>query len=1212
MVRCADLLLCNDLCVLAIKRLEDILKCGLVAPSTAFMTIPPLVPPAALDATTATTTTKATTTSTTTNTTTSATTTFSTPPSAAISSGSSTRLQTKGSPPVSFLVHSNEQTMKQRAISSSSSMHIFTPTPSSSSSLVSSISSSSSSSFSSISSLYPALFGAWIDIRHWALRKLLYCAKRCHTIQHYRMIAFNILIPIPHHSGINNNSSTSINSIHQFQPSTILTDLQRDVIFLSTCQRKINHSDDDNNNDTGNMIDGGDKGDINENTRGISGSSIDIVDIQASSSSSSSLLLAPLCSTILRLPLQYYFSFLIKTLFRSSIIGRMASDVDMDAVGGSDYSVGDGYCIGDGSGSSSSSQVQQTHDKENHHDNHDNDHDNDLNESISNEKLIQLKGYQILHDEWYPSSIYQCLAAIEATTYQLHITLDSRLPDRLQVDRLVVVYKLITSTTFMRSTSKATSTSSPLVPQVSTSSSSSSSSSPSTSSSFDDSLLISPDEIACEAVPSSSFSPSSSSSSSSQVFIYPGRHSYILSFIPKVIGDFCIDRLVIAIGTIRFELYTIPTINYRSHHSHHHSNSHTPPQSHPQSHPHSHHQIIIDDTYDNKDHYIGSDTTSTVYSKMLKSYFQTYPIIRVIPPPSNNIFIVDTYSTPLIYTDMIDDLYWSINLSDPSDILYNIKISINPTINESNYLIPTTTIETNNIDIGFIRIDSPLVHSRRKNKVISQSEKNDEDNAMLHAAAALVSLLQLNDDDDDDVVVGDVYSSKKSSSPTTKTTTTTTTTNNNSTTATVSSARKTTTTTTGSSGNSSKLRNGDNSVSSKNKNINDSSNNENINNHNNLHHHHHHHTTTTTTTSSSSSHQYNIEIFPSIDWEIYIDNTAYDISQLKSHQNTSAEFNPFAKGCNRIDIRVPLIIHTLLPSTISTNKTSTTTTTVATVTTTTTTTATNTNVNTSATASKSGSNNNNNNNRIKSNTSTDNYYYNKVNESTSSSSSTVHTRSSENTSSVTIHITGYIKRRDCIIPVKYSKDVNIHVGRAVDFHVDVSPVDDIDDDIHCDNRMFILQTMFRNISVIPLKIIGHCMSLHHHHHDDDDNYNVDTDGSSSSSSSSSSGSSSSSSSSSSSDEMIAVIEGPDEVPYLSSNDLLSIWGSKEQLIHDEDDNDHFEMIPGEEFGAGMKLHLQKMDLTWAGEKLSTMMVVVMMYLMMSTMMMMMMMMMCTC
>jgi hypothetical protein len=46
---------------------------------------------------------------------------------------------------------------------------------------------------------------------------------------------------------------------------------------------------------------------------------------------------------------------------------------------------------------------------------------------------------------------------------------------------------------------------------------------------------------------------------------------------------------------------------------------------------------------------------------------------------------------------------------------------------------------------------------------------------------------------------------------------------------------------------------------------------------------------------------------------------------------------------------------------------------------------------------------------------------------------------------------------------------------------------------------------------------------------------------------------------------------------------VSIWGNKEQLIHDDNDNDHFEMIPGEEFGAGMKIHLQMMDLTWTGE-----------------------------
>jgi len=152
--------------------------------------------------------------------------------------------------------------------------------------------------------------------------------------------------------------------------------------------------------------------------------------------------------------------------------------------------------------------------------------------------------------------------------------------------------------------------------------------------------------------------------------------------------------------------------------------------------------------------------------------------------------------------------------------------------------------------------------------------------------------------------------------------------------------------------------------------------------------------------------------------------------------------------------------------------------------------------------------------------------------------------------------------------VNYSKDVNIHVGRAADFYVDVFPVDDIDDDIQCDNRMFMLQTIFRNISTIPLKIIGYCVSLQHHR---DDTYNDDS-------------SNTSNSNCICSDEMIALIEGPDEVPYLSNDDLVSIWGNKEQLIHDDDDNGHFEMTPGEEFGAGMKIHLQMMDLTWTGEK----------------------------
>jgi hypothetical protein len=297
-------------------------------------------------------------------------------------------------------------------------------------------------------------------------------------------------------------------------------------------------------------------------------------------------------------------------------------------------------------------------------------------------KLV--KGYEVVREEWLPVTSMQCEGGREGG-YCLSVVLVSHLPGPVPVDALCVVYKRFSAETIVAQMIQDRDHARDLQGN--------SINGPGTTDSV---LVVAEDEFVCQPVVLA-LPDCTTDTRGAKLILEPGAHPLCMAFAPPSLGDYRLDRIVLVVGTAVFESHMLPELpamgtsdGGRGLHSYHGAQF-------PQQSVHGDAQLtsamlrddilgspglaglaLLDDL-DPVAPLLREDSGGRVFSagesaalSVLKTYFQRHRIIQVLPP--EDLLHLRGEVAPSVPVMQTDDAYFTAQ-TRPGDEVTDLRIT---------------------------------------------------------------------------------------------------------------------------------------------------------------------------------------------------------------------------------------------------------------------------------------------------------------------------------------------------------------------------------------------------------------------------------------------------------------------------------------------------------------------------------------------------------
>jgi hypothetical protein len=492
------------------------------------------------------------------------------------------------------------------------------------------------------------LHGAYAQLWHWTLRKLLYCLQRAGDWERYRVVLANLLIP---------TSPDGVTRI-PLEPTSLLTDILKEFVALSTlpaattatttaddCSASLPPSQSLDEVISEPIVDSGpippppplEKESVADETVTVELSlpasdnpssvpSLSDAALEARSvvpEKSAAVAVPSLTLPALRLPLGCYFDVQL-----GMVRPRMP-----DAAGWEP-------------------------------------------------KLV--KGYEVVREEWLPVTSMQCEGGREGG-YCLSVVLVSHLPGPVPVDALCVVYKRFSAETIVAQMIQDRDHGRDLPGNNANGTNTAASV-----------LAVAEDEFVCQPVVLA-LPDCTTNTRGAKLILEPGAHPLCMAFAPPSLGDYRLDRIVLVVGTAVFESHMLPELPVagtsdggRGLHSYHGAQF-------PQQSVHGDAQLtsamlrddilgspglaglaLLDDL-DPVAPLLREDSGGRVFSagesaalSVLKTYFQRHRIIQVLPP--EDLLSLCGTVAPSVPVMQTDDAYFTAQ-TRPGDEVTDLRIT---------------------------------------------------------------------------------------------------------------------------------------------------------------------------------------------------------------------------------------------------------------------------------------------------------------------------------------------------------------------------------------------------------------------------------------------------------------------------------------------------------------------------------------------------------
>jgi hypothetical protein len=297
-------------------------------------------------------------------------------------------------------------------------------------------------------------------------------------------------------------------------------------------------------------------------------------------------------------------------------------------------------------------------------------------------KLV--KGYEVVREEWLPVTSMQCEGGREGG-YCLSVVLVSHLPGPVPVDALCVVYKRFSAETIVAQMIQDRDHARDLPGN-----------NVNGTSTADSVLAIAEDEFMCQPVVLA-LPDCTTDTRGAKLILEPGAHPLCMAFAPPSLGDYRLDRIVLVVGTAVFESHLLPELpamgtsdGGRGLHSYHGAQF-------PQQSVHGDAQLtsamlrddilgspglaglaLLDDL-DPVAPLLREDSGGRVFSagesaalSVLKTYFQRHRIIQVLPP--EDLLSLCGTVAPSVPVMQTDDAYFTAQ-TRPGDEVTDLRIT---------------------------------------------------------------------------------------------------------------------------------------------------------------------------------------------------------------------------------------------------------------------------------------------------------------------------------------------------------------------------------------------------------------------------------------------------------------------------------------------------------------------------------------------------------